>query len=167
MSGWDDLGKVTGNGLFLKLTPNVDVKGVFLGEPELHTMVWKDGKASKRVKFNVAIEEAGSFAVKIWDAPLSVGNTVAQLRKDGYDLNRTLMTITRTGSDMTTKYSVRPSPKPLDEATAAKLKALPLNDLKDKTGGSAREEVGKHYPLEQPIPPANSKKTDEELNDFF
>lgn len=106
-----------GSKTFLKLKNGDSVKGVFRGDVYEFFCKWDgqksvacaetDEKARFRFRINFVMKENGAFTSKIWEQGAVVYNQLKDLHSE-YDLTKTLVTIKRSGSDLTTTYSILP-----------------------------------------------------------
>jgi hypothetical protein len=138
-----------GGQFFVKLKDKESVVGVFRGEPYDFKQHWlstrsqmcqgtncpecqKGTKPSFRFRLNFVVSENGKYASKIFEQGRAVYNDLASLNNSGYALEKTIVKITRTGTDKATKYTILPLPAPQGTLTPDKEKliaAVTLHDL--------------------------------------
>ncbi len=135
---WDAKPKVNG-GSFLRIDGSVE--GVAFGEPFIYYQKKEDGKfvvvpesdPTGKFKFmiNFILRENGAMVAKILDGGVMVFKALQSLRKAGYNLERTAVRITKTGSGLDTEYSVLPVPGgAISDEIYLVLKEVKLKELK-------------------------------------
>lgn len=132
----------TGNGgMFIRPKDGESVKGILRGEPRVFWTMW-DGKKSHEVskdhpdarfrfKINLVVNEDGQYKAKIFENGPQMYNDLKALTED-YDLEQTVIKITRKGTGLETRYNVMPLPKPLDANQLAAIDAVELQNLEGK-----------------------------------
>lgn len=145
----------------LKLKGGESVKGVFKGDPYEFRQHWENNKpypclgqglcercangekASFRFQINIIVKENGESVAKVWEQGWTVFLALKALHEGGYDLEKYLMKISRTGSTKNdTVYSVVPVPNGL--LTPAQLKeiaSVKLIQLTDKPQQTKEQKV--------------------------
>jgi hypothetical protein len=136
--------------VFIRLKDGEKVNGVFRGDPYeyyLHWIenksvecagkescihCWAGDKARFRFKLNLICKVDGVWIARILEQGWSVYEALRDLHENGYDLEQTAVSISRSGEGTSTKYTVLPLPnngglKPADFAAVHK---VPLNALK-------------------------------------
>jgi hypothetical protein len=116
-------------GEFLKLGDKESVTGVFRGDPYKFSQHWVPGggggpctgkgcelcaegaKKSFRFRINFLQLENGDWKPKIFEQGGMTYDKLADLHAGGYDLERTIVTVTRKGSGKETEYAILPKPK--------------------------------------------------------
>jgi hypothetical protein len=116
------------------------VKGVFLGEPEAFYVVWDGQKSTTvskgtpaakfRFKINMAIQENGVMAVKIFEQGAKFYNQLKALHEE-FNLETTFIKITRVGTGTDTVYTAMPTKDQVNAQLHAELAKLELHDLKE------------------------------------
>lgn len=134
---------------YLKLKDKESVRGVFRGNPYLFRTHWVDKKSSVctgaetcvscqknvkstfRFRVNFIVKENETYTPKIWEQGWTVYTQLKNLNETDYDLEKTIVRVTRTGSGMNdTTYTVLPLPNGVvDQALDQKLTALKLHEL--------------------------------------
>lgn len=133
---------------YLKLKDKESARGVFRGDPYLFRIHWtgqksavcsgvscphcKVGeKSSFRFRINFLLRENDQFVAKIWEQGWKVYLQLKALHESDYDLEKTTVKVSRTGSDKNdTSYAVLPVPNGiLSPEGEAKLRGIPLHDL--------------------------------------
>lgn len=134
--------KTDGPSNYLKIKDGESVSGILRGElftyyetgfgPTAKIVGLGEGGVQK-FRSNFIVNEGGKYVAKVWTFGGRVYDTLAALEKNGWDLDNTLLTISRTGSTKeNTKYTVTPSPqKPTPQALQA-INALELSQLAPK-----------------------------------
>lgn len=128
--------------LFMKLKDKDTIKGVFRGEPFVFYSKWENGKsiiskegepkARFRFRINFVYKENGILVSKIWEQGGVVYNQLKDLNGE-YELSKTLVSIKRNGSDMSTTYSILPSKNgTITETEEKALINVKLHELKPK-----------------------------------
>lgn len=159
----------------LKLKAGESVKGVFRGDPYEFKQHWEGGKptlclglgmcpkcetgenkALFRFHINIIVKENGESVAKVWEQGWTVFLALKALHEGGYDLEKYLMKISRTGSTKNdTVYSIVPVPNGL--LSPVQLKELDSVKLIDLATGEKKEELkpskGRPVePLEDEVP---------------
>ena len=124
-------------GMFVKLASGESVKGVLRGRINEFYSVFEDGKSNVvskedggkfRFRVNFVVENEGDFTPKVLEQGATVYKQLRTISSD-YDLEHTLIKITRNGEGTSTTYSVLPMPKPLAGEQLKKLDAVTLHEL--------------------------------------
>jgi hypothetical protein len=127
---------------FLKIESGQTIKGILRGELFDYEQHWsmnrgepckgpscllcEEGhKKTFRFRANILINEGGIYTCKIFEQGGPVYDFLKGLSEE-YDLEKTVLKITRTGEKLQTKYSIMPVPGVVDDA---KFKDIPLHDL--------------------------------------
>lgn len=141
----------SGDNLFLKLKDRESIKGIIRGEPFKFFSKWKNGKSSPseegdpeakfRFRVNILINENGNYIARIWEQGAISFNSLVDLAEH-YDLNETILTITRNGSGTDTTYSIIPLPNKLDVESLRKIRAVQLNELAPKVKPDSHPDFG-------------------------
>lgn len=151
---------VTGNGAknFLKLKDKESVQGIFRGDVHEFYVLW-EGQRSRvvpegtpgakfRFRINFVMKEGASYVPKIFEQGLTVYNQLAELHNE-YELDKTVVKLTRNGTGTDTTYSTLPLLKtPLTKETMKFLDSMEL------------------LPLETETAPAPEQKTDSDEMNF-
>lgn len=126
-------------GKFLKLKDGEAVTGVFRGSPRIFYVVWKNnrsqevgqGTAGSAFKFesNFVVNENGAMTAKVISGGGGFYDQVVALIESGFDIEKTVVRVAKTGTGKETKYTVTPTPKQLTESQEAQLQAVELHDL--------------------------------------
>ena len=149
----------TGSGKnFIRLKDGESVVGVFRSDPHDFRVHWDHGqsiecvgagcpqckagsKSAFRFRINFITQENGAYVAKIFEQGKAVYMALGALHSSGYDLTKTVVSITRTGSGKNdTQYNVLPLPPPkgiVTDAFEAKLQAIKLHDLAGSHDDSA------------------------------
>lgn len=135
-------------GTFLKLKNKETATGIFKGEVHEYYAIWDgntyaevspDEKGAKfRFRINFVINEGGKYVSKIWEQGTIVYNDLKALHEE-YNLEETLVKITRNGEGTDTTYSVMPAKNQPTKEQLKKLAGVELNDLNPKP----KEKAGK------------------------
>lgn len=143
-------GEGLGSEHFLKLKAGEVIRGVFRGDPHEFRLHWENNKSSLctddtcercksgnkskfRFRLNFLVKENDHYVAKIWEQGWTVYTQLRDLHASDYDLEKTVVKITRTGSGLNdTIYSVLPLPPPNGLVTKElndKLSQIKLHDL--------------------------------------
>jgi hypothetical protein len=135
----------------LKVESGKDVRGVFAGDPVEWFVHWPDGadhsticvgrkscelcregdKAKFRFRVNFIINENGAFTAKIFEGGAGVYKQLKELQDAGWDLEKNLMIIKKTGEKLTTRWTISPVPNgALSESQLKVIKQMPLHLMK-------------------------------------
>lgn len=127
---------------YLKLKDKEFVKGIFRGEPEEFYVKWENGKSSSvpegtekasfRFRLNFVTNENGTYVAKIWESSATVYQALAALSQD-YNLEETVVKISRNGTGTDTIYMVTPLPDKVSEAMKKQIASVDLHDLTTKS----------------------------------
>jgi hypothetical protein len=158
---------------FLKLKDKESVRGVFRGDPYDFRQHWinqksvlctgattctqcKEGlKSTFRFRLNFFVkDDQGGYSPKIFEQGWTVYSQLRDLHGADYDLEKTVVKITRSGSGTDTSYSVVPLPNGLlTKEVNDKIAQIPLLDLKDHVDPSEKYEDPSSIPFtESDIP---------------
>lgn len=130
---------------FLKIKDGESVRGVFVGEFYHFYQKWMNGKsiiceegdADGKVRFRcnfVTADERNELTAKIWEFPYSVYEQLKGINDD-YELDKTKVKVTRSGTGTDTTYQVIPLAAEKDKLTGKHLEAIaqvPLHPLEKK-----------------------------------
>lgn len=104
-------------GSFLKLKNKESATGVFLGEPYEFFQIWENGKtrvvtegtpkASFRFRLNFIVKEGNGYVAKIFENGPTVYRDLKAIHQE-YNLEDTVVKITRHGEKLETTYTVMP-----------------------------------------------------------
>lgn len=140
-----DLPEPQGNGSFIKLKDQESVSGIFRGKIYEFFVIWENKKAkivpegtpgSKfRFRINFVIKEGTTYVPKVLEQGRTVYDSLAAIHEE-YNLEQTLIKITRKGTETDTTYSLLPLLKQEISAETMnyldKMALLPL-ESKDST----------------------------------
>ncbi len=146
---------------FLKLGAGASVKGVFRGDVHEFKQHWvaqrsslcpedatcelcKEGtsKAQFRFRLNVLINENGAYVAKIFEQGWTVYCQLRDMHASDYNLEKTIVKITRNGEGKNTTYTIMPLPGTMGTVNAAmekQLGAVPLIALTDTPAETEEE----------------------------
>lgn len=143
----DSVGGVDSKHL-IRLKDGESISGVFRGEPYDFRQHWIDNRpqfcsgvscpecekklrSSFTFRLNLVVFEKGIFVAKIFEQRSTVYKQLKNLHRSGYDLTKTVVTITRFGkSKDDTTYSILPTPnKTFTPQLEAALAKVELHDL--------------------------------------
>lgn len=144
-----------GSKAFLRLKSGERVKGIFKGDPFDFRQHWSQSekrsyictgddcehckageKSSFRFRINVIVKENEAYTAKVWDQGRGAYETLSALHDGGYDLEKTVVTISRHGEGVDTTYSVLPVPGEMGQVNAdleKKLGDIQLHNLENPT----------------------------------
>lgn len=136
---------------FLKIADGKSVVGIFRGDPREIQTHWIGSRSyictedascqhcqagldpSFRFRINVIINENGAYVAKVWEQGKRVYNQLAALAESGYELEKTIVQISRQGDTKdNTVYTVLPRPGKLgivDAVTEKKIASVALIPL--------------------------------------
>lgn len=119
------------NTKFLKLEDGGFAKGVFVGDPVDFKKAFKPDEEPKfRFMINFVVLENGVYTAKIFEQGISVYKSIRKFSEIGYDLSKTMMVISRSGTGTNTEYTIMPAPDgALSPEEAAQVQAVKLNEL--------------------------------------
>jgi hypothetical protein len=127
---------------FLRIKDGEDVVGMLRGEVYpfyavgfgQDTRVVGPGEGGKeRFRHNFIVKEGGKYVAKIWEFGPKIYDTLGALESGGWDLQTTMITISRTGSTKeNTRYTVTPIKKEPSALVLKEIEALPLNMLEHR-----------------------------------
>lgn len=140
------------SGLFIKLKDGDKVRGVFRGDPHIYRQHWVDNRSTIcsgkdvceickagekpqfRFRLNLIVNEDGIYLAKIFDGNYPTYIDLKALHDSDYDLEQTLVTISRSGEKQQTKYVIMPVKDNggLNKEKFTKINKIPLNDLSGK-----------------------------------
>lgn len=122
--------KVVGSGMknYLKLKAGESVRGVFRGNPFPFEQHWHNNKssvclgeacplcksgnkASFRFRINFVASENGGYTAKVFEQGWTAYEILRSLHESDYDLEKTIVKITRSGAGTDTTYSIVPAPR--------------------------------------------------------
>jgi hypothetical protein len=147
--------KSEGQGIknLLKLKPGESITGVFKGDPVDYQQHWvggrgvicegaacpycqekdEEGKPLKpgfRFRINFLTLENSQWTAKVFEQGYTVYKNLRSLHESDYNLEKTLVKITRYGSDKTTTYQIVPLPKhEVSPELEKRFKTIKLNEL--------------------------------------
>lgn len=145
-------------GLYIKLDDGQKIQGVFRGDPSIFRTHWF-GKGKLPVKcvgketcehcsggnepkfrfaINFVMKEDGVWVAKIFEQGYLLFKDMKALHEGDYNLEETMVSITRSGTELDTEYKILPT-KNNGGLTAKDFKAIaaiPLNPLKGDAGES-------------------------------
>lgn len=143
---------------YVKLRDKESVTGIFRGDPREFFVVWKDGKSIEvpegtagskfRFRINFVVKEGASYVPKIFEQGQVVYEQLSAFHQE-YDLEKTVMKITRNGEKLDTSYTIMPLRDPVAPATEVVLSTLKYHDLK----GKASEAPMDNWTESEPPPP--------------
>ena len=84
---------------------------MWLGEKSIIVSDITAQGAKYRFRQNFVVHENGDLIPKIWEGSQTVYETIQNLEAQGYDLDETLVTLSRKGVGTNTKYFILPKPK--------------------------------------------------------
>lgn len=142
-----------GKAAFVKLADGESIKGVFRGDPVHFKQHFVNNtgalcpglatcehckaglKPAFRFRLNFVTNENGAYVAKIFEQGWIVYESLGSLHEE-YDLQKTVVKITRKGEKQNTSYTIIPLPNGLTDEQAAKIAAVPLQRLEKKAPDS-------------------------------
>jgi hypothetical protein len=157
---------------FIKLQDKESIKGVFRGDPfdfKQHFIKtenksynctgngnceWcaKGEKPKFRFRINFITKDAdGNYTAKILEHGARFYTSLKSLHESGYNLEKTVVSITRNGKGTDTTYTILPLPNGVvNESLEKSLSAVKLNDLDNfNKPGQAQREPGEDFDLNE------------------
>lgn len=127
---------------YLKLKDKESTKGIFMGELHEFFVVWESNKSREvpegtpeskfRFKVNFVTKEGAVYVPKIFEQGSIVYRQLSELHEE-YDLEKTVIKITRNGTGTDTTYSLLPLLKEVvTKEVASHLKEIELLPLESK-----------------------------------
>lgn len=142
-------GESEGGGLYLRLKDGESITGILLGNVHVFysvgfgadTRVVGPGEGGKKkYRHNFVVKEGQDYAVRIWEFGPKIYDQLSALEASGWELNKTLLTISRSGSTKeNTKYTVTPNKKEPSEAALKAMSSLPPHELEHKARAEAAQ----------------------------
>ncbi len=134
-----DIPEGGGSKNFIKLKDKESIKGIFMGELYEFAQIWDNGKSvvvdegtrgsSFRFRVNFVVNEGGVYVPKIFENGATVYKQLAELHEE-YDLESTVIKLSRNGTGMETTYSLLPLLKtPISKEQVQHLATIELLDL--------------------------------------
>lgn len=157
-----------GGKAFVKLKDGESIKGVFRGDPHPFRQHWVENrgvfcpgkscplcaegeKSSFRFRINFVMQENGAWVAKVFEQGWTSYDYLKSMHESDYDLEKTLIKITRRGTGTDTSYSILPVPNgTLKKPDVDAIAAVALHDLspKEKSEAAATpEESGEDIPF--------------------
>lgn len=151
---------------YLKLKSGESAKGVFRGEPFDFRQHWHNNRSavctgtdcilcaegnnsSFRFRINFVTNENGTYTAKVFEQGGKTYDALRSLHESDYDLERTVIKITRSGSRNDTTYSVVPVPRgDVTDEMEKKISEVKLNDLvKSQNAGDVSDVDNEDVPF--------------------
>lgn len=137
-----DLPESGGSKNFLKLKDKESISGIFMGNLHEFFVLWDNKKSREvtegtpdskfRFRVNFVTKEGAVYVPKIFEQGSSVYRQLSELHEE-YDLEKTVIKITRNGSGTDTTYSLLPLLKQvITKDVADHLKEIELLPLESK-----------------------------------
>jgi hypothetical protein len=134
---------------FLKLKDREHANGVFRGNPFEFKQHWianrsypckgngcehcaKQVKSTFRFRLNFVLKDPSSpqgYVAKVFEQGLSVYESLRALAESGYNLEKTIVKISRNGTGQNTSYTIVPLPNPLQPQSEQFISQVKLHDL--------------------------------------
>lgn len=132
---------------FLKLKDKESVTGIFRGDIHDYYAIWENSKSREvsettpggtfRFRVNFVVKDGSNYIVKIFENGISVYRQLAELHSE-YNLEDTVVKITRNGTGTDTTYSILPLLKQqLTKEAKTFLETLELLPLESKQNSQA------------------------------
>lgn len=153
-----DLGFSSGS--FVKLKSGESIKGVFRGDPVEFHCKWigkttqicdkDDPDAMFRFRLNLVVKDGPEYTARIFEQGVRVYQDLRSINEE-FDLEKTVVKITRTGDGSQTRYNIMPSS---DKADLAAVKKVPLQSLRidHQPKRTASDTMGDDHMTEEDIP---------------
>jgi hypothetical protein len=138
----NDLPESGGSKNYLKLKDKESISGIFRGDLMEFYVFWENGRskvvsqdtpdAKFRFKINFVVKEGAVYVPKIFEQGANVYRQLAELHEE-YDLESTVVKLTRNGTGTDTTYSLLPLLKQtITKETMALLETIELLPLANK-----------------------------------
>lgn len=151
--------------LFFKLKGGESAKIVIRGDPYTFYSVFEHGKslvvkkddpgARFRFRVNIIVKEPSGYVIKIFEGGARLFYSLKDIKQD-YDLNNTVIKLSRTGDDKDTVWTVMPLPGGIDEKTQNAISGLKLNELENKKKKPESDDLNAF--LDAPVPDWDNKE---------
>lgn len=136
---FNSVSEPTNSKLFLKLKDKESITGIFIGDPVEYHVLWENNKSkvvpegtagsSFRFKICFVVKEGAVYVPKIFENGITVYRQLSDMHSE-YNLEETVVKITRNGLGTDTTYSILPLLKQtISPETAKHLKTLKLPEL--------------------------------------
>ena len=149
-----DLPESAGSKNFLKLKDQESVSGIFRGQLKEFFVIWENGKsrpvpegtpgAKFRFRVNFVMKDGSGYTPKIMEQGRIVYDALAAIHEE-YNLEQTIVKITRNGTGTDTTYSLLPLLK--KEISAETMKYLDTMELLDLGDSGKDADFDKEEPL--------------------
>ena len=151
-----DIPEGGGSKNYLKLKDKESAIGIFRGELHEYAVLWEGQKSSVvaegtpgakfRFKVNFVIKDGASYVPKIFEQGLTVYKQLAELHAE-YDLETTVIKVTRNGTGTDTTYSLLPLLKQtLSKEVLKHLGTLELHALEQAPAGEPAAKADESEP---------------------
>lgn len=150
-----------GSRAFLKLEDQRSVKGVFKGSVHEFYSVWKDGRAQVcspeipgatfRFRINFVFKENGVLVSKIWEQGTMTYNMLKEIH-DEFNLEKTIVKITRNGTGKNTIYTIMPLKDILTKDLEKQIGSVALQELEHKVSNGENSHEIKPFDSNEEIP---------------
>lgn len=139
---------------YLKLKDGESVTGILAGELYSYfqtgfgptAKIVGPGEGKERFRANFVVKEGDKYVAKVWEFGPKIYDILSALSENGWDLNNTLLTISRSGTTKeNTKYTVTPSPKSPTQQAMKEIERLELNSLGPKEFANEIKPPVKNY----------------------
>lgn len=126
---------------YLKVRDGESVTGILSGKIHIYyqngfgptAQIVGPGEGKQRFRHNFVVKDGDQYVVKVWEFGPKIYDQLAALDENGWELEKTLLTISRTGSTKeNTKYTVTPNKKEPTPAALKEIAKLNLNHLEPK-----------------------------------
>jgi hypothetical protein len=130
-----------GNGPFLRIKDGEQVTGILRGKTYQFyqsgfgaaSKVVGPGEGKERFRHNFIVKEGDQYVAKIWEFGPKIYDALSALEASGWELETTLLTISRVGSTKeNTRYTVTPQKKEPTPAAMKEIDKLTLNVLEHR-----------------------------------
>lgn len=129
---------------YLKIKDGESVTGILAGKIHIYYQngfgptaeIVGPGEGKQRFRHNFVVKENDQYVAKVWEFGPKIYDILSALsdpKQGGWDLDNTLLTISRTGTTKeNTKYTVTPNKKEPTAAALKEIEKLGLNALEPK-----------------------------------
>lgn len=140
---------------YLKIKDGESVTGILAGKIHIYYQngfgptaeIVGPGEGKQRFRHNFVVKENDQYVAKVWEFGPKIYDLLAALDETGWELGKTLLTISRTGTTKeNTKYTVTPNKKEPTAAALKEIEKLGLNALEPKPFQNEIEKSKNHAP---------------------
>ena len=133
--------RVNGPSNYLKLKDGESVTGILRGDLYKYyetgfgptAKIVGPGEGAEKYRANFIVKEGAQYVAKVWNFGGKIYDTLSALEESGWDLDHTLLTVSRVGTTKeNTKYTVTPVKQEPSPSALKEIEKLELNTLTPK-----------------------------------